>query len=59
MHPAHGSDRPRTIWAEALTYRALGEPSGRYDGQETRLAEETATFAELALERALALRPPG
>jgi hypothetical protein len=24
-----------------------------------RLAEETAAFAELALERALALRPPG
>ena len=29
------------------------------DGGQTRLAAETAAFAELALERALALRPPG
>jgi hypothetical protein len=52
-------ERWRPLVAEAMTYRALGEPSGMYDAQETRLAEETATFAELALERALALRPPG
>ena len=50
-------ERWRPVVAEAMTYRALGEPSGRYDGQEALLAEETAAFAELALESALALRP--
>src|SRR6185436_9950653 len=50
-------ERWRPVVAEALTCRALGEPSGRYDGQEALLAEETAAFAELALESALALRP--
>jgi len=50
-------ERWRPVVAEAMAYRALGEPSGRYDGQEALLAEETAAFAELALESALALRP--
>jgi hypothetical protein len=52
-------ERWRPVIAEALTYRALGEPSGRYDGQPTRLAEEATAFAELVLERALALPRPG
>jgi hypothetical protein len=52
-------ERWRPLVAEALTDRAVGAPSGRCAGQESRLAEETAAFAELALERALALRPPG
>jgi hypothetical protein len=48
-------ERWRPVVAEALTHRALGEPSGRYDGQEARLAEEVATFAELVLESGLAI----
>ena len=48
-------ERWRPVVAEALTYRALGEPSGRYDGQEARLAEEVAAFSELALESGLAI----
>lgn len=48
-------ERWRPVVAEALTHRALGEPSGRYDGREARLAEEVAAFAELVLETALAI----
>ena len=48
-------ERWRPVVAEALTYRALGEPSGMYDGQEARLAEEVTAFAELALESGLAI----
>jgi hypothetical protein len=50
-------ERWRPVVAEALTYRALGESSGAYDGRPDRLAADVQELTALALEAGLALDP--
>jgi predicted nucleotidyltransferase len=52
-----GAQRWRPVVAEALTHRALGEPSGMWSGRESELADEVLTFCGLALASSLALDP--
>ena len=52
-----GSHRWRPVVAEALTHRALGEPSGMWQGREGELADEVLAFCRLALDSGLALDP--
>ena len=50
-------ERWRPVVTEALTYRALGEPSGAYDGQPERLAADVLALTALALDAGLDLDP--
>jgi hypothetical protein len=54
-----GKRRWRPVVAEALTYRARGEPSGVWAGREDDLADEVLKFCRMALEAGLALDPDG
>lgn len=48
-------ERWRPIITEAMSIRALGEPSGRYDGDPAQKAQDTIEFSEMVVQAGLAI----